>query len=437
MAALSFAAPKLVSPFANMLAALTQRGRGVWVVGGWVRDQARGARPHDADFCTNAEADEIEAAARAAGVVVLLDRVAQMHGTYRLAARGEVLDLARLRQDVARVGARHAEVRFAEALAEDLARRDLTINALALPFPLPPDPAAALVDLHGGVADLAARRLRLIGEPDRRLEEDPLRLLRVARFACMGADWCVEAATTAAMGRCAPLVATVSSERRLAELMRALALPCPQRFWQLAEASGAWASLLPPEASAEARARATDALEAVAPHLEAPMARLASFVLAGVGCGNQAAAAAWLAPLRFPRVWQQAVATVVGGALPPEAQLDDAPLVRWALTLGPRGAEALHAWATGAAEAAPLVAVATSSLRALARVEALRQGRELWRPQHLALDAEALFDALDLPPGAARTTVLHMLLVHVWLHPADNAPERLLALARERADAPG
>ena len=472
MAALSFSAPELAAPMARMLATLTRGGHGVWVVGGWVRDQVRGVTAHDADFCTSADALAIERAARAAGVSVLLDQVAAMHGTYRLAAAGQVFDLARLRQDVQRLGARHAEVQFTRELAPDLARRDLTINALALPYPLPKDPASALVDAHGGLDDLRGQMLRLIGAPDQRLQEDPLRLLRVARFAALGAGWRIEAATAAAMARCAPLVATVSTERRLAELQRALASACPERFWQAVEDSGAWSCLLPVDVSAEARARASAALAAVAAHHTDPLYRWASFVLAGVAppgdvlaedvhasagasapadvAGAEAPRAArndvfapaagavleagrWLAPLRFSRAWQQACTTVVQASLAVTRLDNDERVVRWALALGPARLQQLAAWASGAQHAAPLAELAAASEAALRRTEGLRAGRTLWRPQQLELRAPALFDALGLPAGSVRGDVLHELLVHVWLHPADNAPDALHEVARRLA----
>lgn len=498
MAALTFQPPALAPPFAHMLLALTRAGHGVWVVGGWVRDQLLGVPAHDADFCTTAGAEAIDGAARAAGVAVLLDQVAAMHGTYRLAAAGKVMDLARLREDVQRLGARHAQVRFTQDLALDLARRDLTINALALPYPLPSNPEAALVDLHGGRGDLQARVLRLIGNPDQRLQEDPLRLLRVARFAALDPRWRVDQATAAAMVRCAPLVATVSSERRLAELQRALASSVPARFWQLAEASGAWASLLPADVDRAARNRATAALAAVAPHLEDPALRWASFVWAGVhgddaqqatqarlagspGAGTPAAdpgrpvaaashqgraplgpahapkltrrsaagekmpgpgashvpstargvgaAGHWLAPLRFSRAWQQICATVVDGTAAPARAWSDADVVAWALALGPVRLDQLAAWAKCARHAQPLAAVATATASALARAETLRAGRALWKPQQLQLDPTKLFAELKLPAGHARGTLLQGLLVHVWLHPEDNVPVRLQAIA--------
>lgn len=469
MAALSFSAPELAAPMAQMLATLTRNGHGVWVVGGWVRDQVRGVAAYDADFCTSADAEAIEGAARAAAVSVLLDRVAAMHGTYRLAAAGQVFDLARLRQDVQRLGARHAEVQFTRELAPDLARRDLTINALALPYPLPSDPASALIDAHGGLDDLRDQVLRLIGAPAQRLQEDPLRLLRVARFAALGPGWRVEPATAAAMVRCAPLVATVSTERRLAELQRALASACPERFWRAVEDSRAWDSLLPVDAPAEARTRASAALAAVAPHHKDPLYRWASFVLAGVAPMGDASAAdaqatagallsadaadaearraarndvltpaagavveaeRWLAPLRFSRAWQQTCITIVQASLSATTLGDDESVVRWALALGPARLQQLAAWASCAQRAAPLAELAAASAAALRRAENLRAERALWRSQQLELHAPALFEALGLPAGSLRGALLHELLVHVWLHPADNASDALHDVAR-------
>ena len=448
MAALKFAPPQLAAPFARLLAHLIGAGHHVWIVGGWVRDAARGERPHDADFCTDADGAAIEAAAKASGATIALDRVAQVHGTYRLVAQGTALDLARLRRDVARVGARHAQVTFTDVLAEDLARRDLTINALALPYPLPARGAAkTLVDAHGGLADLADQRLRLIGTPAARLEEDPLRLLRIARFACLSEDWTIDAPTLDAMVQRAPAVGTVSVERRLGELMRALELPAPARFFQTVATCGAQASLFGEHLQPAALQAGTALLARVAPLTASPQLRLAAFVLGTqlpdapylppapgapptkLSAGHlRARTVTLLGPLRFPRAWQEMCAQLVAACAPPSLGGEPTDVARWAIGLGAAAYEATGelAKALAAAEFVPAAALVEQWQRA----EKLRRKRALWRGQDLALDAAHLFATLEVGEGALRRWLLGELLVHAWVEPKANEQAALTRVAR-------
>lgn len=118
-------------------------------------------------------------------------------------------------------------------LAEDLARRDLTINAMAR------DEAGTLVDPYGGQADLAARRLRHVSPA---FAEDPLRVFRVARFAAALPGFRVCDETLALMRRMAPELPTLAAERVWQELARAVAAPCPARFFEVLQAldGGHW-----------------------------------------------------------------------------------------------------------------------------------------------------------------------------------------------------
>jgi poly(A) polymerase len=129
-------------------------------------------------------------------------------------------------------------VRFG-SLEEDVKRRDFTCNGLYLEVT-----PARLIDLVGGRADLAARLLRAIGDPEARLAEDHLRLLRAARFACQLACE-LDASLLAAMTRCAPLLRQVSSERVGSELGRMLCGRDPGRGIRLLWATGALAALWP------------------------------------------------------------------------------------------------------------------------------------------------------------------------------------------------
>ena len=114
-------------------------------------------------------------------------------------------------------------------LEEDLARRDLTINAMAM------GDDGALIDPHGGQADLGARRLRHVSPAFR---EDPLRVFRVARFAAQLPDFEVHEETLALMAAMTPELAALSGERVWLELTKALAASRPARFFEIVQAIG-------------------------------------------------------------------------------------------------------------------------------------------------------------------------------------------------------
>ena len=104
---------------------------------------------------------------------------------------------------------------FSDSLAEDLARRDLTVNAMAM------DVRGDITDLYGGRDDLRRGILRCVGDPDRRFDEDALRIMRTLRFAAV-LGFTVEARTAAALHRCAPLLRDIAAERLLTEMDRLL-----------------------------------------------------------------------------------------------------------------------------------------------------------------------------------------------------------------------
>ena len=107
-------------------------------------------------------------------------------------------------------------VRFSTSLEEDLARRDLTVNAMAM------DLRGHICDPFGGQEDLSRRVLRCVGEPMRRLDEDALRIMRTLRFAAV-LGFAIEPETAAALHRCAPLLADIAAERILVEMDKLLA----------------------------------------------------------------------------------------------------------------------------------------------------------------------------------------------------------------------
>jgi len=135
------------------------------------------------------------------------------------------------------------DVTFGDTLDEDLARRDFTVNAMAIPLDADGRPGA-LVDPFGGRADLAAGVLRAVGDPRARFREDALRMLRAVRFAAT-LEFTVEPATRDAIAAEAALAAHVSGERTFVEVVRLLGAERPSVGLRLAEETGLLAVVAP------------------------------------------------------------------------------------------------------------------------------------------------------------------------------------------------
>ncbi|HUP01363.1 MAG TPA: CCA tRNA nucleotidyltransferase [Gemmatimonadota bacterium] len=212
---------------------LRAAGHSAYAVGGAVRDRLRGERPGDWDVATDARPEEVRAYFRETHPVGL------EHGTVGVRLADETVEVTTFRTDIATDG-RHAEVRFGASLEEDLARRDFTINAIAW------DPIGGeIIDPHGGRADLAAGRLRAVGDPDRRLPEDYLRILRAFRLAARF-DLEFDPATRTALRRHGHGVARLSGERVRDELLKTL-VQCrvPSRALDGWRSAGVMGRLLP------------------------------------------------------------------------------------------------------------------------------------------------------------------------------------------------
>jgi len=153
---------------------LEDAGFAAYVVGGCVRDAALGLTPSDFDMCTAAEPAETEAVFSDFPLVL----AGKKHGTVGVVIEGEVVEITTFRTEGGYADNRHPEwVKFVPTIEEDLARRDYTVNAMAW------SPLRGFSDPFGGRADLERKILRAVGKPERRFEEDSLRILRGVRFA--------------------------------------------------------------------------------------------------------------------------------------------------------------------------------------------------------------------------------------------------------------
>ena len=177
-------------------------------MGGAVRDMLRGATPHDYDIATSA----VPAQIRAVFTDLRTYDTGAAHGTVGVIYDGKTYEITTFRRDGAYSDGRRPDtVEFTGDLCEDLARRDFTVNAMAM------DADGRVCDPFSGKADLSARRIRCVGDPDRRFAEDGLRLLRALRLAAQ-LDFTIEANTAQAMRRQAARLGRVSAERKWTEL---------------------------------------------------------------------------------------------------------------------------------------------------------------------------------------------------------------------------
>lgn len=216
-------------------------------VGGAVRDSLLGVAVHDVDCATLLMPAEVMEACAKAGIRTVPTGIE--HGTITAILKDGPVEVTTLRRDVATDG-RRATIAFAKDWPEDAARRDFTINALyAHPETL------EIADYFGGLDDLAARRVRFIGDPHARIAEDHLRILRYYRFqARFGAALDDEAESA-----CAELAHTLkglSRERIAAELLALLALPDPHATVERMRARGVLGVILPEACAAQLAALA-------------------------------------------------------------------------------------------------------------------------------------------------------------------------------------
>ena len=198
---------------ARALEALNGGGEETRLVGGAVRDLALGQTSGDFDLATTARPEVAMRRARAAGFHVAPTGL--KHGTVTIIVDGLPIETTTLREDVETDG-RHAKVRFGRDFAEDARRRDFTINALSL------GRDGIVHDYTGGLADLAARRVRFIGDARTRIREDFLRILRFFRFSAGYSEGPLDAEGFRAAVQEREGLARLSRERIRAELTKLL-----------------------------------------------------------------------------------------------------------------------------------------------------------------------------------------------------------------------
>ena len=394
---------------AALLTRLHAAGYAAYAVGGCVRDSLLGQTPHDWDLCTSATPEQVlELFGEAHCIPTGLQ-----HGTVTVKHGGELYEITTFRTEGAYSDGRHPDhVAFVPDVKEDLARRDFTINAMAY------NAEEGLIDPFGGQSDLAAGIVRAVGEPQRRFEEDALRILRLYRFAARFGFSIDPATGQAARALCRHLDC-VSEERIAEELSRLLAAPAPGAYLE-AEVL----AVIFPELDAAELPESRRILDALEPGMEHVPVRLAA-LLCPLG---EAGARAALRRLKCSNALTGTVATLVREAA--------AGMPGAALTLTARRFLSRYDLATITDLTALCSAQHPEQAEAFAALqqEAARlvETNACCRINQLAVNGRDLMDA-GIRPGPGLRRVLDALLEQVLTGQLPNEKAALLAAAAQVA----
>lgn len=398
-----------------VMAALFTAGATARFVGGCVRDALLGRAVGDIDIATDAAPEAVMAALQAAGLKAVPTGLA--HGTITGVSGGRPFEITTLRHDVETDG-RHARVAFTDDWAADAARRDFTMNALFL------DADGTLYDPCGGLKDAKAGRVRFVGEPAQRLEEDVLRLLRYFRFFAHYDRLPADHAALMACRAAAPRLPSLSGERLRQEMLKLLAAPDPGAACALMAEADIFPHVLP-EATALKRLIVLPALERRSGARRDPLLRLAALIEVGQAGAEQVAARLRLSNMEKTRLTALAapdlpvMANLSGGMRNRVLYRQGGPLTRDL---------ALLAWA---GETAKGQADDSAYVRLIAAADC-------WRPQVFPLKGDDALK-LGLAPGPAVGQALAA--VEDWWIEEGFVPGREACLTRlrgtiERGEAP-
>ena len=394
---------------AALLTRLHAAGYAAYAVGGCVRDSLLGQIPHDWDLCTSATPEQV---LELFGETHCIPTGLQ-HGTVTVKHGGELYEITTFRTEGAYSDGRHPDhVAFVPDVKEDLARRDFTINAMAY------NAEEGLIDPFGGQSDLAAGIVRAVGEPQRRFEEDALRILRLYRFAARF-GFAIDPATGQAARALCRHLDCVSEERIAEELSRLLAAPAPGAYLE-AEVL----AVIFPELDAAELPESRRILDALEPGMEHVPVRLAA-LLCPLG---EAGARAALKRLKCSNALTGTVATLVREAA--------AGMPGAALTLTARRLLSRYDLATITDLTALCSAQHPEQAEAFAALqqEAARlvETNACCRINQLAVNGRDLMDA-GIRPGPGLRRVLDALLEQVLTGQLPNEKAALLAAAAQVA----
>lgn len=390
MAALTV--PKYVR---QVLITLQSRGYPAYLVGGCVRDMLLGVRPNDWDVCTGAlpeEVMEVFPSSRPTGL---------KHGTVTVACGRRSVEVTTFRSEGGYADHRHPDsVSFVRDLNTDLSRRDFTMNAMALP------PDGLLADPFGGREDIAARLIRCVGEPERRFEEDALRMLRAVRFAAR-LDFEIESGTLAAIEKKAYLASSLAAERVRDEAEKILLTKKPEYIYTLI-------SLGLMDAFIKKRPAGPGKLPAIARLPKKALDRWAALCIILTAQGCIGSAEEFLTALRLDsrtvRCCSDAAA-LISGAKPSDS-------LGWK--------RLLNAYGVDSVSCAALCRDALFEGHAYRELRAVLKSGECFSLRHLAVSGDDLL-ALGIQ-GKELGDTLRFLLDYVMEYPGNNRRELLLSL---------
>ena len=376
-----------------MLRTLNDAGFDAYAVGGCTRDMLLGRKPGDWDITTSAMPDEV------AALFETVIPTGLRHGTVTVKGSGVSAEVTTFRTEGAYTDRRHPDsVDFVRDVHGDLARRDFTMNAIAVPL------SGEIIDPFGGRDDIARRTIRCVGEPERRFSEDALRMLRALRFSSQ-LEFGIEKKTLEGIYACAPLAAELSPERVLSEVRRLLEGSCADALPLLLTTGvmDAWCK--------RTRSPALSRVVMLAPQGLSRLTAVCAVLESEGCCRTEGFLKALRASSHDTAVCSRGAAAALGGL--PRSEAGWGRLLRDIGEESCRLAAAAHLALTGDSILPALEAVLASgrchSLKTLAV-----NGRNM---QELGFSGCAVGQALDA------------LLEHVIEFPEDNSRERLLQLA--------
>lgn len=367
----------------RILTRLEEAGWQAWLVGGCVRDGLMALTPHDWDICTDAEPTQVQQ--------LFPDSLdyGMRHGTVTVRWEDCFAEVTTFRAEgVYSDHRRPDQVTFIKDLDADLARRDFTVNAIAM------DARGRICDPFGGAQDLQAGILRAVGNPQARFQEDALRMLRAIRFSAQ-LGFTLEADTRKAVKDCAPLVSSLAAERVCTELEKTLLTERPEQAELMCRLG-----LLRPWGINQ-HVRSLDTLRSL------PSARQLRWM-------GYALTLPELSPLSALRLDKKTITACEAVSALSAAARDE---ICWKAAVNQYGS----ALATDCA-----VVLGNEDL-----LNAILSRGDCCRLEELAVGGQ---DALAAGlKGSRIREALSAALRHVWAHPEDNTPETLNTFLREEA----
>lgn len=440
-----------MAPALPVIERLQQAGHEAYLVGGGIRDLLLG-RSHakDWDLATSATPEQIQS---------LFEHsvpTGVKHGTITVLLNDQKIEVTTFRTEGPYTDGRHPDwVRMPSTLQEDLGRRDFTINAFAY------DPKKELLhDLHKGLEDLRAKRLKTVGDPDKRFQEDGLRPFRGIRLAAV-LEFTLADDVLPAMRRARDTVARVAPERLRDELMKLLAASKPSTGIEMLREANLLDLVLPELLEGykmpQNRWHAYDVYEHSLRSLDAapqeqPIVRLAAllhdvgkprtrFEIDGEGkfYGHEHVGAVladqMLERLRFSKTEREFVSHLISEHMflyRPE--WSEATVRRFIKRVGPEHLPALFALRDADDYAHGTGFSSRPDLDELEdRIKGIQDRAEALGIKDLAIDGDDVMRELDIPPGPRVGRVLRELLERVLEDPTQNDRDTLLRLSRDIA----